>query len=238
MLKLSVITINFNNAFGLEKTIKSVVEQSFDDFEFIIIDGGSSDSSVDIIKKYADKISLWISEKDSGIFNAQNKGIEKANGEYCLFLNSGDCLVDKNVLKGVFENNFSKDIIYGDLATVDETGKKIHLKMPDRLGVIHMLKDTLWHPVSFIKKEVFSNYGNYDETYKIVSDYEFFVRTVIAQKVSYKHLSIEIAIFDRTGVSSDKLKMSELIQERKRVQNKYFNSFLLFLFRLYSKLRN
>ena len=124
MPKLSVITINFNNAIGLEKTIKSVIEQKFTDFEFVIIDGDSSDGSKEIIKKYSNKISYWVSEKDKGIYNAQNKGIERAIGEYCLFLNSGDYLVDTTVFQTVFSEKRTQDIIYGDMITVYELERK------------------------------------------------------------------------------------------------------------------
>jgi len=110
--KLSIITVNLNNAEGLRKTIESVVTQTFTDFEYIIIDGGSTDGSVEIIKLYADKITYWVSEPDKGIYNGMNKGIMVAKGEYCQFLNSGDWLVNENVLKEVFAD---VDIVYGDL---------------------------------------------------------------------------------------------------------------------------
>lgn len=238
MPKLSIITINFNNVNGLEKTIKSVVSQKFTDFEFIIIDGGSSDGSLIEIEKYAKKINYWTSEKDKGIFNAQNKGIAVAKGDYCLFLNSGDCLADENVLQNVFSGNISADIIYGDLITVDAPGFKKHLKSPDHVGIKRMLTDTLWHPVSFIKKNLFSKHGNYNEKYKIVSDYEFFVRVIILKKVSLQYIPIDVSVFDTSGISSDMSKRRELEAERKMVQDKYFNPILLFFFRMYSKIRN
>jgi glycosyltransferase involved in cell wall biosynthesis len=238
MPKLSIITINFNDNNGLEKTIKSVVSQTFTDFEYIIIDGGSTDGSIDVIKKYSDRINYWISEKDNGIYNAQNKGIANAKGEYCLFLNSGDYLVDKNVLQNVFLKNYHEDILYGDMLIDWGNGNVKHGKMPDNITSIQMLTDTLWHPVSFIKKELFIKYGRYDESYEMVADYEFFVRTIIAKRVSTKHIPIEIVVFDTLGVSSNMSKRTQLIKERKKVQDIYFNPVLLALFRLYSKLRN
>jgi glycosyltransferase involved in cell wall biosynthesis len=238
MLKLSIITINYNNALGLKKTISSVINQMFSDFEFIVIDGASSDSSIEVIKKYASKINYWISEKDKGIYNAQNKGISAATGEYCLFLNAGDCLVNENVLATIFLLKDSEDIIYGDMITTDESEVEKHLKMPNHIGVKRMLADTLWHPVSIIKRELFLKYGNYDEQFKIVADYEFFVRVIIKEKVTTKHVPIEITIFDTSGLSSDMSKRQQLIKERNQIQDMYFNPFLLFFFRLYSKIRN
>ena len=103
-MKYSIITINYNNRDGLEKTIQSVINQTCQDFEFIIIDGGSTDGSVDIIKKYNDRINYWVSEPDKGIYNAMNKGILQAHGEYLNFMNSGDCFFDNEVLNKVNNN--------------------------------------------------------------------------------------------------------------------------------------
>ncbi len=238
MTKLSIVTINYNNAKGLEATIKSVVFQTFTNYEFIVIDGDSIDESKDIILKYSDKISFWVSEKDTGIYNAQNKGLANAKGEYCLFLNSGDCLINEDVLSRVFTQELSADIIYGDMITVDKSGNRKYFKMPDRISIKRMLTDTVWHPASFIKKELFSKYGNYNESYKIVADYEFFVRVIISKRVSTFHIPFEIALFDTSGISSEMAKRNELEVERKKVQDNYFNPVLLFFFRLYSKLRN
>ena len=238
MTKLSIVTINYNNAKGLEAKIKSVVFQTFTNYEFIVIDGDSIDESKDIILKYSDKISFWVSEKDTGIYNAQNKGLANAKGEYCLFLNSGDCLINEDVLSRVFTQELSADIIYGDMITVDKSGNRKYFKMPDRISIKRMLTDTVWHPASFIKKELFSKYGNYNESYKIVADYEFFVRVIISKRVSTFHIPFEIALFDTSGISSEMAKRNELEVERKKVQDNYFNPVLLFFFRLYSKLRN
>lgn len=238
MPKLSVITINYNNSSGLNQTINSVLNQTFKDYEYIVIDGGSTDGSKELIKQFENKISYWVSEKDNGIYNAMNKGIKQATGEYCLFLNSGDKLVDNLVLEKVFEKKYTNGIIYGNLITVDENGNQKYRKSSEYIGKIKMLADTLWHPVSFIKRELFLKYGDYDERFKMVADYEFFVRVIIAKKVSLKHISLDIAAFDTSGLSSDLTKRKELEAERKQVQDKYFNPLLLKAFRLYSKLRN
>lgn len=98
-MKFSIITINYNNCEGLEKTIQSVIEQSYKGYEYIVIDGGSTDGSIDIIKKYEPSITFWVSEKDSGIYNAMNKGIRHSTGEYLNFMNSGDTFYEPEVLK-------------------------------------------------------------------------------------------------------------------------------------------
>lgn len=223
MTKLSVITINYNNKDGLKKTIESIVSQTYSDLEFIIIDGGSIDGSADVIKNYSDKIRYWVSEKDSGIYNAQNKGIKAAGGEYCLFLNSGDYLVDENVLKNVFSKKFTEDIIYGDMMVDWGSGKITLEKMHKRIGLYEMYTDTVWHPVSFIKRIIFEEFGGYDESYKIVADYEFFFKTIIVKKISTLHIPIPIAVFAFNGLSSRPENKREEQEERQRVWKTYLS---------------
>src|SRR5665648_699382 len=114
-MKLSIITINLNNAIGLQKTIESILSQIYTEFELLVIDGGSTEDDILIIKKYAKRIKYWISETDKGIYHAMNKGIKQAHGEYCFFLNSGDYFLNENVLKKVFSNEFNEDVVFGNL---------------------------------------------------------------------------------------------------------------------------
>lgn len=217
MLKLSIITINFNNAVGLQKTIESVVNQDFDNFEYIVIDGGSSDNSKSIIEKYQSKITYWVSEKDNGIYNAQNKGILKSKGEYCLFLNSGDYLCNTNVLKRIFSNESVADIIYGNMQIDYGNGKIEFGKMPSKLTFKQMYLDTLWHPVSFIKRSLFETYGLYNEKYKMVADYDFFFNVIVMKSVSTQHIDMDISVFNMEGFSSLAINKEKEQQERKLV---------------------
>lgn len=221
MLKLSVITINYNNSAGLEKTIKSVVSQTFSDFEYIVIDGGSTDESTVVIKKYSDKFTHWISEKDNGIYDAMNKGIRAAKGEYCLFLNSGDFLFDKDVFEKTFQSNHAEDIIYGNMMIDWGNGKITLGTMPDKITYHQMYTDTLWHPVSFIKKELFEKYGYYDESYRMVADYEFFFKTIIIHNVTTKHISLPISVYNMEGFSSKPDFKNIEKEERNRVLKTY-----------------
>ena len=199
---LSIITINRNNANGLDKTIQSVINQSYEDFEYIVIDGNSTDHSIDIIKKYNSNINYWVSETDKGIYNAMNKGIAKANGNYVLFLNSGDYLVNSDVLKSVFEKQQTADIIYGNMQIDLGNGKITSGKMPDKITFKQMYIDTLWHPVSFIKKTLFDKYGLYNEIYKVVADYDFFFKVIIINNVTTYHINVDIAMYNLNGLSS------------------------------------
>ena len=234
----SIITVNLNNANGLRKTIDSIANQNFTDYEHIIIDGASTDNSKEIINKCNHILSYWISEKDNGIYNAMNKGIEKASGDFCLFLNSGDSLVNEDVLRNVHPFATNDDVIYGDMQIMDKYGKITHGKMPDRITVAHMYKDTLWHPVAFIKRTLFQQFGNYNEHFKVASDYEFFMRILIEKKLSTIHIPVEITLFDNTGYSSKRETRSILMTERRQIQNLYINPFLLKIYRFYSFLRS
>jgi glycosyltransferase involved in cell wall biosynthesis len=234
----SIITINLNNVNGLQKTIDSVLSQTCTDFEFIIIDGGSTDGSLVSVEKIAGKIKYFISEKDTGIYNAMNKGITQSTGKYLLFLNSGDKLVNSDIFQKVFNLDLQADIVYGDMQIQENNGLITHRKMPEKIGAMQLYADTIWHPVAFIKRDLFYKYGFYDEQFRIVSDYEFFVRMVLSKKVSTNLVPLEIALFDISGVSSAKENKVQLMKERAAVQDKYFNPLLLFLFRLYSKLRS
>jgi len=207
MIKLSIITINKNNAFGLEKTIQSVISQTSADFEYIIIDGASTDESVEVIKKYADNICIcyWISEPDKGIYNAMNKGIRKAQGEYCLFLNSGDWLISPetldNVLQEICDN--SSDIFYSDLLKSDST----ILEFPKQLTLFFFVHQRVNHQNSLIKRSLFLEHGFYNEDLIISSDYEFFLSELWKYKSIFFKLKTNISIFDVGGISSKKSKL-------------------------------
>jgi glycosyltransferase involved in cell wall biosynthesis len=218
-MKLSIITINKDNARGLEKTIQSVVEQTFDDFEYIVLDGASSDGSVEIIKKYADKITYWVSEPDSGIYNAMNKGIRKAQGDYCLFLNSGDVLISPNTLKDVFEeigNCPESDIYYSDHQNRDNTTALF----PRVLKIEFLILYSISHPNSIIKKKLFLNHGFYNENFKIVSDWAFFLSEFWIHKSKFTYIKTHIALFDTNGISSTQVEKNCI--ERELVLNNMF----------------
>jgi glycosyltransferase involved in cell wall biosynthesis len=208
-MKLSIITINRNNAAGLEKTIRSVVCQTYTDFEYIIIDGNSDDGSVDVIKKFANKITYWVSEPDSGIYNAMNKGIRKAQGEYCLFLNSGDCLLKPATLQNVFEEITGLDdagIYYSDGLKNDGS---IQI-FPDCVNINHLLNSTLNHQNTLIKCSLFHEHEYYNENLKIASDWEFFLNELWTYKTKFVHIKTNISLFDASGIGSSNTAMRRL----------------------------
>lgn len=222
-MKISIITINFNNKHGLQRTMESVRMQDPRLFEWIIIDGGSSDGSVELIRQQADHLAYWCSEQDNGIYSAQNKGIAHATGDYCLFLNSGDSLASPQVLSHMIDL-LTADIVYGDMFIVAPDGKKTLGRMHKNIGLYEMYIDTVWHPASFIRRSLFSNFGNYDEQYRIVADYEFFFRSIIVHKCSTRYVPFPVSVFELNGLSSLPENKTKEKEERNRVLNKYLSA--------------
>lgn len=207
-MKLSIITINFNDAIGLEKTIQSVINQTYTDFEYIVVDGASTDGSVDVIKKYSDRLTLWVSEPDSGIYNAMNKGTRMASGEYCLYLNSGDFLADNDVLEKAFNYNFTEDIVSFGLILFNDKKECLQLP-PNDISLFTFTDGSLPHPSTFIKKRVLDKIGGYNETYKIVSDWCFFLDALIVNQCTYKVYEHILSKFNCFGISSTAVKKRE-----------------------------
>ncbi len=205
MKKVSVITINYNNSEGLRKTIQSIINQTFIDYEYIVIDGGSTDGSTDIIKEYADHIDYWVSEPDKGIYNAMNKGILKATGEYCNFMNSGDCFYRNEVLEYIFSGQVQEDILIGKYyGSIIKKAKPYSTPITMRT----LYQQHPCHQATFIKRELFQNHL-YDESYKIASDWKFFIEMIAFNQCSYKYYDYIITEMDQTGISSTNHKLSE-----------------------------
>lgn len=210
-MKFSIITINLNNVDGLKRTIDSVVSQTYNDYEWIVIDGGSTDGCKEVIEKNQQYFSYWCSEPDKGIYNAMNKGITHANGDYLLFLNSGDELFDNNVLLEIANLNCKADIISGQVIRMDNHHL---LRRYDDNILIQLWRDTLNHQGTFIKRSLFKD-SLYDETYQIVSDWKFWWETLVFKNASYEIVDIVVAIQDMNGISSYK----PWRNERERVKN-------------------
>lgn len=197
-MKISVITINYNNVDGLRKTIASVVSQTYSDYEYIIIDGGSTDGSVDVIHEYKDKITYWVSEKDDGIYNAMNKGVAVANGDYCIFINSGDIFYSNTVLEEIDSTQRTEDIIVGKVLT--DNGKEF-LYQPQHPTMYFFYSSTIPHQGAFIKKYLLNKYP-YDEKLKITSDWKFFVEAVVFENCSVGFVNTIVSKFDIGGIST------------------------------------
>jgi glycosyltransferase involved in cell wall biosynthesis len=217
MSKLSIITINYNNLEGLKKTVECVVNQTWRDFQYIVIDGGSTDGSAAYIESQSEYIDYWVSEPDKGIYNAMNKGIVVAAGEYLLFLNSGDDLKNSKSLKEIFIHLEFYDIIYFDINVVGIDANYIK-KCPEVLNFNYLYSQTLPHQSTFVKRELFKKVGYYDENLKIVSDWKFFIMAIVEFKATYKYFNTAFSTFYLGGLSSQ----YDYSYERNLVIKEYF----------------
>lgn len=203
MPKLSIITINYNNLEGLKKTLNSVFEQNYQDFEYILIDGGSTDGSRELIEQNADKFIYWVSEQDKGIYNAMNKGINVAKGDYCLFLNSGDWLFDPSTLKNVKANLSKKaDILIGSTIEVDVNGKFVYERKNTEFTLYTLSYTSFPHQASFFSRPLLKELNGYDENFKVISDWLFYFRSIIEKNANICSIDIKVAYFEQGGLSS------------------------------------
>ena len=195
-MKLSIITVNYNDAKGLERTIKSVICQTFSDYEYIIIDGGSQDESVEVIKKYESKINYWVSERDGGIYQGMNKGLKQAKGEYVIFMNGGDCFHAPDVLERIFQIGADTDIITGAHygSPHPNVGK-------NGVTLLDLYRGAIDHQASFIRRSIAQSHP-YDENFRIVSDWKFFIEALILDNCSFYYTDIIVVDVDMNGISN------------------------------------
>ena len=230
---LSIITINRNNAAGLEKTMRSVAAQTFADFEYVVVDGASTDKSVEVIRSFEASFGgrlKWISETDKGIYNAMNKGIGMASGDYLQFLNSGDCLAADDVVErmaGALKTNEFPPILYGNLLKDMPNGKVWRNKgfAGKPITFLGFYTGSLNHPSSYIKRSLFEKYGRYDETLKIVSDWKWFIQSIILGGEKPVYADIDVTLFDTSGISETNKSLNSV--ERKLVLNELFPASVL-----------
>lgn len=201
--KISIITINYQNGIELERTINSVINQSYSNIEYLIIDGGSTDRSVDIINTYSNQLAYWESEKDNGIYHAMNKGWKKTKGDYCLFLNSGDYLYDDKVIENVVQKIQENpvDIIFGNLFAFDEN-KSFISSFTEPVTLYYFQHSFIPHPTTFIKRSLLEKLNGFYEHYKVISDWAFFVNCFLGG-ASFKQIDITTTAFYMNGSSSN-----------------------------------
>lgn len=211
---LSIITVCYNNKDGLKKTIDSVRNQTFKDYEFIVIDGGSNDGSKDVIEANKDLFSFWCSESDGGIYQGMNKGIDHARGEYCLFLNSGDYLINDTIISSVFKQNFFQDVIYGNIIRTKGC-KKQKILYSKTLTIKDFYKNSaaIHHQASFIKRELFDKYGKYKENTYMNADWHFFFDVIVIHSCSTIYYDKVISICDACGTSHNYSSASEKVKK-------------------------
>ena len=213
---VSIITINFNHLEGLKRTYESVLSQTFTDYEWIVIDGGSTDGSREFIEQHQDRFAYWCSEKDNGIYHAMNKGIRQAKGEYLNFMNAGDTFACSETLAGVFSVQRTADILYGYMMDKTVDGfVYYYYNMKKQMYWFDLYSDTFPHQSSFIRRTLFDVVGMYDEGCRVVSDSRWFAEAILNHKASYEFIPQKIALFEGDGISTKGIPDSE--RERQRL---------------------
>ena len=201
---VSIITVCYNAAQVLESTILSILSQKYEDIEYIIIDGGSNDGTIDIINNYSDKISYWISEPDSGIYEAMNKGITMSHGEWLCFMNAGDFFVNSKVVSDVV-SYLSEDIsvFHGNIVKVYKNHKEVgHQLNKENIDIVDFFYGTIDHQAAFIKKSMFEKYGKYDTSFQLAADWFFFMKVIGLNRERCRYVNMDIAFFQMDGKST------------------------------------
>jgi glycosyltransferase involved in cell wall biosynthesis len=227
-MKLSLITVTYNSDKTLAYTIESVLSQSYSNVEYIIVDGASTDQTVDIIKKYEPRFNgtmKWVSEPDKGLYDAMNKGIRMATGDVVGILNSDDFFTTNDILQQVadaFEANKEIDAVYGDVHFVNPDNlekcvryysSKVFRRSLMKIGLMPA------HPSFYLKKERFEQFGYYKTDYKIAADFEFLLRVIYKGRILTKYMSIDMVAM-RTGGAS-----TSGFESRKRIMKEHLRAF-------------
>lgn len=223
-MKITVVTVCFNAVNEIEETMLSVLGQTYTDIEYIVIDGGSTDGTVDIIKKYADRLAYWVSEPDKGIFDAMNKGISYATGEYINFMNAGDRFYSSKVISSFFSNRKSYPDFIAGIAVLNKKSFLPHIWEPIRENF--KLEEVINggacnHQSCFIKHEVIAD--GYAPEYGLIADNLFFLEKVAFGKSSYERNLKPVAIYNTCGFSNQTAKKAEMNSCHSRFLSKYLS---------------
>ena len=254
-MKISIITVCKNPGDAIKRTVESVLAQTYNDIEYIIIDGASTDGTVEwledinspdpsvdsgppsLSKREGLGVSFkFLSEPDTGIYNAMNKGTALATGDFLLFLNAGDYLAGGDVIADVVgnieKNKGVCDIYFGDIISEDpDSGERYEVQ--NRLKNINSIKSFFWsvpHAAAFIKKDALTKAGGYDENFKIAADYDFFVKAFVVEDMKYCYIPLNVSVFQTGGVSSNPANKKLLKSENLKVIEKYYGSFFRFIY--------
>jgi len=223
-VKISVITACYNAENTIEETLKSVEKQTYKDVEYIVIDGNSTDKTLEIVDKYKNSVTKLVSEKDTGVYNAMNKGISFAAGDLLFFLNADDVFINENVLENFasFANKTKSGILLGNILLLNRYTGENYFEKQSFIDNFQLINSTIFHPATFFRREVFEKYGTYNENNKIVSDYEWYVN-YFRNGGNYSYFDVPVSVFSLGGLSSDEKHHQIHLQERENVINKYFS---------------
>ncbi len=222
--KITIITVCLNSALTIERSIKSVLSQTYKNIEYIFVDGGSVDGTLDVIKKYDEHVTHIISEKDNGIYDAMNKGLRLAKGTIVYFLNTDDLLYDESVFETVvktFQRFPLADVVYGNAKLVYENGEKADAVYPKNLDWNHFRDRSLCHQSVFTKRSAFEKVGLFDSRYKLAGDYAWILKSIWVHDLNYQHVPKHLSLFYMGGKHSNPANVILLENERQIAINEY-----------------
>ena len=216
-MKISIITINYNNLAGLQETYRSIIAQTYKDYEWIVIDGGSNQGDKAFLAEHEKDLTYWCSEPDNGVYNAQNKGILHAGGDYMIFMNSGDTFYDANVLSTVFSQFPSADVLYGDWVQRFDDGREVMMNAPHIFSLHFIYSDNICHQAMFIKTSILQRYP-YDEDFKYYADWAKWIELSL-KKIKFQYVPYTICVFMMGGMSQA-MTMAQRKAEREKLRSK------------------
>jgi len=220
-MKISVITVCYNAEAVIANAVRSTLDQSYADIEYVIVDGGSTDETLAILEPFRDRIACFKSEKDEGIYDAMNKGVSLATGDYVIFMNSDDRFASPKAIQSAVDQGMTADIVYGDADFVDEaTGVTTHRRFPPATKRFFCF-DNLCHQAVFYKRSAFDRVGKFDTSFRVVADYEWFLRALTVHGLSFQHVNVDVAVYRLGGFSRQHLKVYEA--ENERVRGTYYS---------------
>lgn len=209
-MKISIVTINYNNLSGLKKTRESIISQTYRDYEWIVIDGGSSDGAKEFLQEHTDEMSYWCCEKDKGVYNALNKGTQHVTGDYIICMNSGDFFYDEYVLEHVCGEKLTADVVYGDWVQLYEDGHTNNLYGPKTFSLHFICKWNLSHQAIFARADIMKN-SPYDERYDVIADWAKWVELTL-KKCTFQYVPYNICYFAMGGLSCTSDRIEEEVK--------------------------
>ncbi|WP_417336302.1 glycosyltransferase family 2 protein [Halobacteriovorax marinus] len=243
-MKVSIVTVVWNNKDTIQRAIDSVLSQSYDDIEYIIIDGQSTDGTIDLVQSYGNKIDKFVSEPDNGIYDAMNKGVSLASGDVVGILNSDDFYVDEFVIEKVLDafKREGVDSVYADLSFINSKGSVVRTFCSKYFHIDRFAYGIMpAHPTFFVKSKIYQKYGGYRKDYKLAADYEILIRFLYKKKISSFYLPEVIVKMEMGGASTGSLK-SVLINNNREVlracrengiKTSYFKLFMRYPLKVY-----
>lgn len=228
---ISVVTVCLNEPY-LERTCESIVNQTFQDFEWIVIDGGSNEATLAIFEKYKSRMDYFVSESDGGIYFGMNKGIQQANGKWVNFLNAGDCFAQNSVLSAVsghiHDGMTGSTVLYGDYIITDGQDYNI-MKNPETIDKECLFYTMPHHETCFFKKQVFESYGHYNTAYSLCADWDFTLNLLTRHQCAFYKIDVPILVYSQDGRSA--ANKSKIFEELSKIRSMYFSQEEILMFK-------